>query len=149
MKEAWTLKVILAINLNCNDLKPASSKYYNLYVASFIECFRASEVPIFPSSCNSFCRDCFRNTGVCDNHTDLYNNNLNCDVRPCETCERSLKESKNLVCKEFCNLSSVSDQEIYEANFSPFQSFLADESVLDFEFCHMTLDINRKWASNP
>ena len=80
-----------------------------LCVASCSECLRASKVPNLPPSCNSFCHDCFRNKSVCDNHTDLYNS-LNCDVRPCETCERPLKESKSLVYKEFCNLLSIKSE---------------------------------------
>ena len=76
-----------------------------------------------PPSCSNFCRDCFRNKSFCDNHTDLYNS-LSCDLHPCETCERLLKEGKNLMCKEFFNLLSISDQE------STYQKFGKKMSVL-------------------
>ena len=104
--------------------------------------FRASKVSNLPPSGNIFCRDCFRNKSVCDNHTDVYNN-LNCDVRPCETCERLLKESKNLACKEFCNLLSILDQESAYQKFGeqisiPFSHSSLTKVFLNLnEFCHI------------
>ena len=81
-----------------------------LCVVPYSECLRTLKVPNLPHSCNSFCRDCLRNKCGCDNHTNWYNS-LDYNVLPCETCERESKESKNLVCKEFCNLWPISEQE--------------------------------------
>ena len=81
-----------------------------LYVASYSECLRASKLSNLQPSCKRFCRDCFTNKSVCDNHTDLYDT-WNCDVHPCETCARLFKECKSLACRQFCNLLLISDQE--------------------------------------
>ena len=100
-----------------NDIETRVSEVL-LCVASCSECLRASKVPSLPPSCNSFCRYCLRNKSFCDNHTDMCNS-CNCGVRPCETCERLLKETKNLV----CNLLSISDQK------SAYQKFVEQISV--------------------
>ena len=110
-------------------------------------------MPSLPPSRNSVCCDCFRNKSVCDNHTDLYNS-LNCDVRPCETCKRSLKKDKILACEEFCNLLPISDQESACQKFGkqisvPFSHSSLTKMFLTLSFVvFMILDINIKWASN-
>ena len=80
-------------------------------------------------------------------------------MRPCETCAGLLKESKNLVCKQFCNLFSTSDQESAWQKFgkqisvpfshsSPTKVFLTLKLVIFIAYS-LILDINRKMGKQP
>ena len=74
-----------------------------------------------PPGCNRFCRDCVTNKTFCDNQKDFYGS-WNCDLRPSETSLRLLKESENLVCKQFVIYfdQESAQNKFGKQNFCPF-----------------------------
>ena len=89
--------------------------------------------------CNYFCRDCFTCQTVCERHKGMYSD-WNCDRRPCKECNHKIQnEKKDVSCKRFRILSSISDQDPVYHKFGQeisisLEDFLNGFGEFDFPF---------------
>ena len=80
-----------------------------LYLSSCNKCLdSAKRNKTFPQ-CHYFCKECFKENEVCQEHQGLYED-WNGDSRLCESCMAAIRAGNTVICQRFRIVLSISDQ---------------------------------------
>ena len=71
-----------------------------------VECLRSAKNNNTYPQCKYFCKECFTQQKVCEEHEGLYDE-WNSDCRPRESCMAAINGGNSVKCKRFTILLSI------------------------------------------